>query len=299
MPETPQRPIAGILWMLLAGLSFVGVTGIVKHVGAEMPAEQAAFLRFLFGMVFFLPFLGRLARLRMTARLWRLNLWRGGVHTVAVLLWFFAMTRITMAEVTALNYLNPICVTLGAVLLLGERIALRRILAVGVALIGAMVILRPGFRELDLGHLSILGAALFLAMSYLLTKVLSAEMPAEAIVAIMSVLVTIMLAPFAIAVWTPPTLEQLIWTLALAGVATLGHYAMTRAFRAAPLTVTQPVTFLQLVWSVVLGWAVFGEAVDLWVIVGGVMIVGSATFIAIREAQARREVTPNVNATKV
>ena len=74
---------------------------------------------------------------------------------------------------------------------------------------------------------------------------------------------------------------------------------MTLAFAAAPLTVTQPVTFLQLVWAVVLGAVVFGEAVDGWVVVGGLVIMASVSFITWREAVARRHVTPVVTATKV
>ena len=75
--------------------------------------------------------------------------------------------------------------------------------------------------------------------------------------------------------------------------------AMTLAFAAAPLTVTQPVTFLQLVWAVILGAVVFGEAVDGWVVFGGAVIMASVSFITWREAVARRQVTPAPNATKV
>ena len=74
---------------------------------------------------------------------------------------------------------------------------------------------------------------------------------------------------------------------------------MTLAFAAAPLTVTQPVTFLQLVWAVTLGAVVFGEAVDGWVIFGGAVIMASVSFITWREAVARRKVTPVTHETKV
>jgi drug/metabolite transporter (DMT)-like permease len=74
---------------------------------------------------------------------------------------------------------------------------------------------------------------------------------------------------------------------------------MTLAFAAAPVTVTQPVTFVQLLWSVLLGAALFGEPVDGWVVLGGVVIVGAVSFISWREAVLkRRVVTPNANAAK-
>ena len=74
---------------------------------------------------------------------------------------------------------------------------------------------------------------------------------------------------------------------------------MTLAFRAAPLAVTQPVTFLQLVWAVLLGALIFGEGVDIFVVLGGTVIVGSVSFISWREAMLKRRVTPPVSATKV
>ena len=86
-------------------------------------------------------------------------------------------------------------------------------------------------------------------------------------------------------------------------MATAGHFAMTLAFAAAPLTVTQPITFLQLVWATALGVLVFGEAADLWVMIGGAIIIGSVTFLTWREAQLKRVsgrdgATPSVNAPK-
>ena len=108
------------------------------------------------------------------------------------------------------------------------------------------------------------------------------------IVTLLSLSVTIGLAPFALAVWAPVTWVQIATLFGIATFATAGHYMMTYAFAAAPITVTQPVTALQLVWSVALGAAFFGEPVDLWVIVGGTMVVSAVIFIALREQQLRR-----------
>ncbi len=77
-----------------------------------------------------------------------------------------------------------------------------------------------------------------------------------------------------------------------------GHLTMTKAFAAAPMTVTQPATFLQLVWAVLLGATVFGEQIDGWVILGGAVIMASVSFITWREAVARRKITPVVHTTK-
>jgi drug/metabolite transporter (DMT)-like permease len=292
-PARPSRPVQGVLWMLLAGVSFVGVTGIVRYLGTELPAAQSAFIRFAWGVVFLIPALLPILRQGLPAGSLPLFLGRGVVHTGAVLCWFYAMARIPVAEVTAIGYLNPVLVTLGAVLFFGEKLAWRRVAAVGVALLGAVIVLRPGFREVTGGHLAQLCAAALFAGSYLYASRLSQFVGAGTVVAMLSLTVTAGLAPLAWAVWVPVSAAQVGWLALVAGFATAGHYAMTRAFRAAPLSVTQPVTFLQLVWATLLGALVFGEAVDPFVVLGGAVIIGAISYITWREAVVqRRPVTP-------
>lgn len=295
-----DRPLAGILWMLLTGVFFIAVTATVKTIGDRLPAPQTAFLRYALGLVFLVPMLRPMIEARLTRRQLRLFGIRGLAHAIGVMLWFYAMTRITIAEVTAMNYLNPIYVTLGAAVFLNERLAARRIAAVAVAFLGAMIILRPGFRELSPGHVAMLFTALFFGASYLIAKLLSGEASAPVVVGMLSATVSVVLLPFAVAVWVPPTWGEIGAIFLVACFATAGHYTMTLAFAAAPVTVTQPVTFLQLVWAVLLGWVAFGEPADGWVILGGLVILGSVTFITWREhVLRRRATTPVTHATKV
>ncbi|MEQ8256896.1 MAG: DMT family transporter, partial [Roseovarius confluentis] len=149
--ELNARPGWGVFWMVVTGVLFVGVTAMVKLLGTRIPAPEAAFLRYVLGLIFLLPMLGTLSRLRLDRGTWGLIAARGIAHSAGVGLWFFAMARIPIADVTAMNYLSPIYVTLGAALFLGEKLALRRVVAILVALCGALIILRPGFRELQSG----------------------------------------------------------------------------------------------------------------------------------------------------
>lgn len=285
-----DRPLAAVGWMVATGLLFVGVIGTVKYLGDRIPAPQSAFLRYALGLVFLVPMWPALRAAPLTRRALGLFTLRGLFHAAGVLCWFYAMTRITIAEVTAMNYLNPVYVTLGAALFLGERLQIRRLMAVAAALLGALVILRPGMRELDPGHGAMLACALFFAGSYLLAKRMTSDFPPAAVVGLLSIVVTLALAPTAAAVWVAPTAGELALLFLVAAFATGGHYTMTLAFSAAPLAVSQPAIFLQLVWSVTLGAAVFGEPVDPWVIAGGIVIVGSVTFIAWRESRLRAQV---------
>ena len=293
-----NKPLTGAIWMIVTGLNFVAVTAIVKHIGNDVPAAQGAFVRYLLGLVFLVPMIRPILAAHLTKRQVKLFVGRGVVHTVAVILWFFAMARIPIADVTAMNYLSPVYVTLGAALLLKEPLPPRRLAAVIMALIGALIILRPGFREIDIGHIAMLGTALMFAAGYLIAKQLSGEVSPAVVVGMLSITVTIGLAPFAYAVWVPISLANLGWLFLVACFATAGHYSMTLAFAAAPLTVTQPVTFLQLIWAVILGAVVFAEPVDGWVVLGGAVIMASVSFITWRETRAKAAITPAIHQTK-
>ncbi|WP_372992433.1 DMT family transporter [Sulfitobacter sp.] len=294
----PHRPVIGIFWMVVTGFLFICVTALVKHMGPRLPSAEAALIRYSFGLVFLLPAIGSLRAAHLTRRQWTLFSLRGGLHALGVILWFYAMTRISIAEVTAMNYMAPIYVTIGAALFLGETLALRRIIAVVLGLLGAVIILRPGFRELTNGHFAMLIAAVVFGGAYLLAKVLTDEVKPSVVVAMMSIFVSLFLLPFALPVWITPTWEELAILATVAVFATGGHYTMTLAFAAAPLTVTQPVTFLQLVWATILGAVVFVEPIDIWVVIGGTVILGSVTFITWREAMLNRQITPASPATK-
>lgn len=236
----PNRPVTAIFWMFVTGLCFIAVTALVKVLGPRIPAAEAAFLRYLLGLVFLVPMIRPLLQTAMPKDLFGLFAARGVLHAFGVALWFFAMTRIPIAEVTAMNYLAPVYVTLGAVVFLGERLAARRILAVVVALLGAAIILRPGFREVNSGHLAMLVAAVVFGGSYLLAKVTADRTNAAVVVAMLSIWVTLGLAPAALLNWVTPSWQELAILFCVALFATAGHYTMTLAFAAAPVTALSP-----------------------------------------------------------
>lgn len=286
--------------MVTSTLSFVAVTGIVRYLGSDLPAGQSAFIRYAFGVVIMAPALLALWRRPPARELMGAFVIRGIAHTFGVALWFYAMARIPIAEVTAIGYLTPIVVTVGAAIFLGERLRIRRIAGVLAGIIGVLIILRPGFLDITAGHWAQLGAAPLFAASYLMTKQLTGRADSQTIVAMLTLFCTIFLLPIALLDWRTPTGSEFGLLFACAIVATFGHYAMTRALAAAPISVTQPITFLQLVWASILGIVAFGEALDPFVILGGVVIVAAATWISRREMQLKgAATTPPTSATKL
>ena len=168
----------GCLWMVAGGLLFVAVTVLVRLLGSDMPAVQAAFIRYLIGVILVLPMLWRM-RFRgfgLTRGSIRLYALRGLVHGVAVMLWFFAMARIPLAEVTAIGFSTPVFTALGAILIFHEQVKARRMLAIAAGFIGTLVILRPGLQSIEAGFAGAAGSStVSLPRSFLLTKRLTQQ----------------------------------------------------------------------------------------------------------------------------
>ena len=276
--------------MVAGGLLFVAVTVLVRLLGSDMPAVQAAFIRYLIGVLLLLPVLWRMRSRGFGLRAASLPWYglRGVVHGVAVMLWFYAMARIPLAEVTAIGFSTPVFTALGAVLIFGEQVRARRMLAIAVGFVGTLVILRPGFNEIGPGSLAQLVAAFFFASSFLLAKRMTRTESSADILVMLSLFCTLALLPGALYSWRAPTWVEIGWLALVAVFATAGHYAITRAIAAAPLTVTQPLSFLQLIWAVLIGYWMFDEVPDSWVISGGLIIVAAVSYLTHREALAAR-----------
>ena len=276
--------------MVAGGLLFVAVTVMVRLLGSDMSAVQAAFIRYVIGVLLVLPMLWRMRSRGFGFGGGRLKLYalRGLVHGVAVMLWFFAMARIPIAEVTAIGFSTPVFTAIGAILIFREQVKARRMLAILAGFAGTLVVLRPGFATIEPGSLAQLIAALFFAASFLLAKRMTQSESSADIIVMLSIFCALALLPGALYYWREPTWLEVVWLAGVAVFATTGHYAVTRAIAAAPLTVTQPLSFLQMIWAVAVGYWMFEEVPDTWVIVGALIIVAAVSYLTHREAQAAR-----------
>jgi drug/metabolite transporter (DMT)-like permease len=286
MPQ--QSNLLGCLWMVAGGLLFVAVTVLVRHLGSDMAAVQAAFIRYSIGVILVLPMLWRMRWRGIRPGSFKLYFYRGILHGVAVMLWFFARARIPLSEVTAIGFSTPVFTAVGAILIFHEKVKIRRMLAILAGFVGTLVILRPGFQTLEAGSLAQLIAAFCFAGSFLFAKQMTRSQSSGDILVMLTIFCTLALLPGAIYYWREPTWIEVGWLALVAVFATAGHYAITRAIAYAPLTVTQPLSFLQLVWAIIIGYWLFDEIPDTWVITGALMIVGAISYLTHREAMATR-----------
>ena len=259
--------------MLLTGLCFVAVMVSVKYLSKDLPSIQAAFFRYLFGLILILP-LFKFQYKKNTNKLpiFKYGL-RGIIHGFAVVLWFYSVANIPMADVTAINYLTPIFTTIGAILIFKEVITLNRVGALLLSFIGAMLILKPGLEIFSYGKIAQLLSTILFATSYLIAKNLTKTESTNLIVIFLTFFATITLLPFTFFLWVNPSIGDLLLLFGVAILGTLGHYFMTMALSLAPLSVTQPVIFFQLIWSTLIGLLLFGESLDIFILIGGSFIV--------------------------
>jgi len=273
-----------MLWMLISGLCFVGVTVSVRYVGTRIPAPEAAFIRYVVGTLFLAPVLLQIIRKQLPVQSWNTLLVRGDIHGIGVGLWFFAMARIPIAEVTALSYLTPVLMTIGAAVFFGEKLYTRRIMAIAFGLLGVFIILRPGFSEISIGQIAQLITAPLFAASLLMTKKLTSTEQLSVIVASLSIICSVVLLPAALMNWVKPDATELLLLSLTGALATIGHFTLTRALTLAPISVLQPVSFLQLLWATLFGVLLFAESIDGFVVLGGCILVISISYIAHRES---------------
>ena len=280
--------------MVLTTILFVGVTATVRYLEGEVPAPQAAFLRYAIGTLLLTPSLITLIKVKPNKPLMNKFLLRGLVHSFGVTLWFYAMSVMPVAEVTAIGFLTYIFVSIGACIFLKEKLHKHRITAVIISFVGALIILRPGFKVIESGQFGMLMATVVFTASYLIAKIVSKERSSSEIVAMLSVFTTIFLIPSAIYSWEPISLEAVLILAFTALIATIGHITMTQAIKAAPMVVTQPILFLQLVWASMVGLFLFDEQFDLYVIIGGTVIMICVCYVSYREHVLGKRITNDV-----
>jgi drug/metabolite transporter (DMT)-like permease len=290
MKAHPAPVVRGMLWMMATGVLFIMLNTTMKKLSHELDPWLVGFLRYLLGAA---VILGPALR-RGAGALWpkapKLQFLRGLFHAGGMMLWFAALPKVTLAELTAIGFSGPIFICLGAVLFLHERMSGARWAAVILGFAGVLIVLRPwqagGFGGVSPGMLMMLGSAPIFAGSFLVAKALTRHDNSAVVVLWQHIWVTLLLAAFALAYWTPPSARQ--WALlALCGVLGAGgHYCMVRAFRVADISAVQTVKFLELVWAAILGWLVFGTAPAGATVAGGAVILTATLLLARHESRA-------------
>lgn len=285
MPALPPPANRGILLMMLAIFLFTTMDATAKHLIAVYPAPLVIWARFAGMFVLVLFILNRRLPVVARTRFPVLHFWRSAAQFGATGLFFVSLGYIGLAEATAIVDVNPVLVTLGAALFLGERFGLRRAAGVVAAMIGALIIIRPGSAVFSLAALLPLGAAVYYSANVLLTRYIGQKETAWTAMLYASAFGTIAGA-FALPwVWVPVAAADLGWFGLVAVLGTGAQLCIIRAFSITEAAVLAPFGYLGLVFAAIWGVVLFGQYPDGWTVLGALVIAGAGLYVWHRETR--------------
>ncbi|MDA1324966.1 MAG: DMT family transporter [Proteobacteria bacterium] len=279
----PGTVRAGV-WMSLAGLSFAAMAVMIRVLAKEIPPLEIGFFRAFIAFLMMVPY-----AIRSGPGIWhssnhKVFASRGVTGAIFIMCFFPGVALMEIADAQALTFTTPLYGMMLAMLFLGERLRVNRIIALAIGFAGALIIIRPGFQSVNIGAVLVLISALSGSGSGTLLKFATRSDPPDKTVFFHGLYMTPLTLVGALFDWQWPSLWQLVLLAVMAGLATLNQRFLSRAFAAADATAVFPFVFMRLPFGALLGFLVFQELPGIWVWLGGAVIFGAAFYLARQES---------------
>jgi drug/metabolite transporter (DMT)-like permease len=275
--------------MIATSLVFACQDGMSRYLASRYDVVTVVMIRYWFFALFVLATAqaqaGGIPRVAATGRLW-MQVARGILLVVEICLTVLSFVLLGLIGTHAVFSVYPLLVAALAGPVLGEYVGWRRGLAIGVGLLGVLVILRPGFEVMSPAALIPFAGALMFAVYALMTRLVAATDSAETSLfytGVAGAVAITLVGPF---FWTPiHGAFDWFWMLTLCGFGVLGHFLMIKAYEVAEAGTIQPFAYFQLVFVSVMGFALFGERPDRWTVAGGALILAAGLYTLVRQAR--------------
>ncbi|MFZ5778694.1 MAG: DMT family transporter [Pseudomonadota bacterium] len=290
--------VQGALWLVAGGFIFTSTSAMIRLLSTQIESVQTAFFRAVISVVFLLPVIAAGRVKPWESKRIAGHFWRTLMGTISMVLGFYAVSLLPLADATAIAFSQPLFSVLVAALIAGEKVRWRRWSATIVGFVGVLIMVRPGEGSLQLGALVALANAASVAVSILLVKRLSGTETPLMILTQFALFSTLFLAPPALWVWRWPDLWGWVLAVGVALSATVGQYFWVQAFKAGEMSAVAPFEYLRLPFAVFVGWLIWDELPVLWTYLGAAVVIASALYIAHREAQLARERRRNPPVTR-
>jgi drug/metabolite transporter (DMT)-like permease len=281
--------VQGALWLVSGGFIFTSTSVMIRLLSSQIESVQTAFFRAVLSVILLLPMIATGRVQPWHSKRLAGHFWRTAMGTASMVLGFYAVSMLPLADATAIAFSQPLFSVVVAVALAGEKVRWRRWSATIIGFAGVLVMVRPGAGSLQLGALVALANAAAVAVSILLVKRLSDSETPLMILTQFAIFSTLLLALPAILVWRWPDLWGWILAVGIALSATIGQYFWVQAFKSGEMSAVAPFEYMRLPFAVFVGWLVWGEMPVIWTYIGAAIVIGSALYIAHREHQLARE----------
>ena len=256
----------------------------------EVNVITAALFRFVFGLMIISPIIIRSKFSIFKTKNLKFHFVRSSLNLPAMLLGFGSISLIPIEKFTAIQFIVPFIVTILAIIFLGERIYIYRTIALILGFVGMLIIIRPGFIDMSLGVSMALGSSFFWAIVIVMTKKMSADDSAITILAYQYIFMIIFTSILTIFFWQTPSIKTLGFLVLAALTGTIFHLCINHAYKLVDVTMTQPYSFLGLIFSSILGYFIFNEVPDIYTWLGALIIFIGVLIISYREMKLKKEI---------
>ncbi|MFL2669285.1 MAG: DMT family transporter [Alphaproteobacteria bacterium] len=280
-------PLRGVLLMMVSALGVVAMNVSIRQIADDIHPFVIAFFRHSIGICLLIPLFVRPGSNPFRTANFPLQGLRAILNVVAMLAYFLALTMEPLAKVVALTFTAPLIGTVGAILLLREKVTPSRYFALSIGFAGALIILRPWAVEISTGSLLLILSSAMWGMALVVIKVLSRTDSPATIALYASLLQLPVCLIAALFFWQWPTFEQLLVMGLIAIFGATTQLALAQAFREADATVVLPVDFTKLVFAGLAGWLFFEELPVIWIWIGGTVVFVGVFLNAWFEKRAR------------
>jgi drug/metabolite transporter (DMT)-like permease len=262
----------------------------LKIAQEDVNVYVAGFFRFFLGLVIILPYVIKKKDLVLKTTHLKQHFLRAILGLPAMLLYFSALVLLPIEKLTAISFVVPLIVTILAVFFLGEKIYIYRTLALVLGFSGMLVIIRPGFVDISIGVYMVLFSALLWSINIIITKKISKDDSAITIIAYQSIFMSLLSFFIVIFFWEMPSLKTFIYLVLAAMCGTVLHLTLNHAFKLVDVSMTQPYSFLNLVFASIIGYFVFDEIPDFYTWIGALIIFTGVLIISYREMKLDKEI---------
>ena len=257
----------------------------------ETNVFTVGFLRFFIGLLIISPYiLYSKFKVYKSSHL-KLHLLRSLINLPMMLLGFGALVFIPLEQIQALHFIVPLIVTLLAVFIFKEKIYFIRISALIIGFVGMLIMLRPGVTEINIGSYMIILSCILWSIIIIISKSLSKDDSPMTILTYQYTFMTIFSFAVTLFFWETPSLTVIYYVLLAAISGTILHISLNYSYQLVELSLTQPITFLGLIWGSLFGYYIFDEKPDYFTWAGGVFIFSGVLIITYRESYLKKNIS--------
>ncbi len=289
--------VRGSLWAVIAAGFFTGMPISVRYLSTTMTSFEIVFFRSLLGMMIMAPFLAMRGWTGLRTGAPWLHVQRSTINFIGMVMWFYALGIMPLADATAIHFTMPLFIVLLATIFLGEKIGPRRLLAIVTGFLGVLVILRPGSVEFGLPAAGVLASAALYGASVIYVKVITRTEPVSNITFYTHLIMLLLALIPTVIYWQTPGWDDVPALALLAGCGTIAPYCFSRALKAMDAGLVAPFDFLRLPFTALAGLLIFAETTSIWTWVGAAVIFGSTSYITHREAMLERRNRDGANSS--